>query len=258
MKKPVIFAILLVFAVALLWGLDYCSSQPTGNKDNGGPLVKDPKVVKDFKSFCDTLRDGKWNPTAFQERVDRLNVYREQKIVTASEFLNLEQYMYSAYANSIINSFEEWKQSCEDASLEKLNKEIKRVSNLNTTCNTKLEATSKEIAGYYILKSTPAKVTSFVSGKFDEGAYNRLKQQINNLPSGFSNCSGVNRIKSRSISSINDFKDFTINCNDALRAFEKNPRDGYTRRDIKRLCQKANESSYRYYQSILNETNACY
>ena len=108
MKKPVIFAILLVFVVALLWGLDYLSSQPSG-KDKGPVLVIEPKVVKDFKSFCDTLRDGKWNPTAFQERVDRLNVYREQKIVNASEFLNLEQYMYSAYANSIINSFEEWK-----------------------------------------------------------------------------------------------------------------------------------------------------
>jgi hypothetical protein len=256
MKKPVIFAILLVFAVALLWGLDYLSSQSSGNKDNGAVLVNEPKVVKDFKSFCDTLRDGKWNPTAFQERVDRLNVYREQKIVTASEFMNLETYMYSAYANSIINSFEEWKQSCEDASLVKLNKEIKRVSNLNTTCNTKLEATSKEIAGYYILKSTPVKVTSFVSGEFDEGAYNRLKQQINNLPSGFSNCSGVNQIKSQSLKKIQDFKTFVGQFNDALSAF-KRKNDYYTRSEIQSLCKTVQLNNFNYYKPFLNSTNVC-
>ncbi len=60
MKKPVIFAILLVFAVVLLWGLDYLSSQaPVISKAT--PMAKKMMAVYDFKKLTITDLPKEYN-----------------------------------------------------------------------------------------------------------------------------------------------------------------------------------------------------
>ena len=53
MKKPVIFAILLLFTVALLWGLDYLSSQPSVIT-KVTPIAKKMMAVYDFQKLTIT------------------------------------------------------------------------------------------------------------------------------------------------------------------------------------------------------------
>ena len=258
MNKTILFIILLVLAGGVMWTVDYFTSLPPSEEIELGGIVQQPKVVRDFKSFCDTLSESKWNQAAFQERVDRLNVYRAQNIVNASEFLNLEEYMYSAYTSSLINSYTDWKQTCDAPQLNAMHTEMKRISGFNASCSSKLQASLKEINGFYALLGMPKKVQRFISTQYNETQYTQLKKEIDALPNQFSRCSSVNGIKRDAENEVNTFSKFAINFNDAMNIYERNPRDSYTLRDLKKLCRQAQERSYSYYSNQLNEKNVCY
>jgi hypothetical protein len=258
MKKPLLFMILIASAGILMWAVDYASSAPPTEEMALGGLVKEPKVVREFKAFCDTLREDKWEPAAFQERVDRLNVYRQQDIISASEFMNLEEYMYSAYASSINNTYEAWKQNCDAANIGSLHAEIKRLCNVNSACKNKLQQTAKEITDYYVLIGIPAKVSRLISGEYNEASCKRLMSQVQAVPNHFSRCSNVSSIKSEANLALQNFQTFAVNYTDAMRIYERNPRDFYTQRDLTKLNEKARNASYHFYINQLRRINVRY
>jgi hypothetical protein len=258
MNKTILFIILIVLAGGVMWTVDYFTSLPPSEEIELGGIVQEPKVVRDFKSFCDTLSGSKWNQAEFQERVDRLNVYRAQNIVNASEFLNLEEYMYSAYASSLINSYTDWKQTCDAPQLNAMQTEMKRISGFNASCSSKLQASLKEINGFYALLGMPAKVQRFTRAAYSENQLNQLKKEIDALPNHFSRCSNVNSVKKDAEIELNMFSSFVINFNDAMSAYQMNPKDSYTLRDLKKLCNKAKENNYSHYINELNTRNVCY
>jgi hypothetical protein len=259
MNKSILFIILLVVAGGIMVVVDYSSSRTPPKKDEtGGGIVQEPEVMRDFRGFCDSLSESRWDKAAFQERIDRLNVYRAQDILNVSAFLNLEQYMYSAYAASLINSYTEWKQSCDAAKLRPLLAEMKRISGVNSECSSKLSSSQREIDGFYLLQGMPTKVELFTSGAFSEIQFNQLKQQVSALPRDFSGCSNVNRVKQGAENELNTFSMFVVNFNDATSAYLVNPTDDYTLRDLKKLCGEAKANNYSYYVSQLNEKNVCY
>lgn len=257
MKKPIIFSVLIILAGGLMWGIDYLSSVPPIDKTALGGIVQEPRVVHDFKAFCDTMRDSKWEPEAFQERIDRLNVYKQQKIVNASEFLNLEEYMYSAYANSIENTYEDWKLSCDVPSLKDIDAEMNRISTFNTACNSKLQAPLKEVAAFYALLNMPQKVERIIKGEFNASSYTKLVSEVQSLPNHFNRCSNVNSAKRDADNALNTFKKFTVDYSDALNAYQINPNDFYTLNDLRKLCRKATLEGYNYYITKFRERDVC-
>lgn len=257
MNKSILFILLIVLVGGIMWSVDYFSSVPPSDEIELGGIVQEPKVVRDFKAFCDTLSESKWNQAAFQERIDRLNVFRAQNIVNASEFLNLEEYMYSAYATSLNNSYTEWKQSCDAAKLKPMHTEMKRISGLNSGSANKLKVSQREINGYYALLGMPTKVQRFKSLAYSENQFNQLKKEIAALPNHFSRCSNVNSVKHESESDLNTFSRFVMNYNDAMNAYQINPRDAYTLRDLRKLCSEARDKNYSYYINQFNEKNVC-
>jgi len=258
MNKTILFIALIIFAGGAMWSVDYFSAIPPVEDVESSGVVQEPKVVRDFKSFCDTLSKSMWNNASFQERVDRLNVYRSQKIVNSIEFLNLEEYMYSAYANSLINSYTDWKNSCNVSKLNVMHAEMRRISVFNTACSSKLQASIKEINSFNLLLGMPNKLKKIISVQYNETQYNELKKEIDALPSHFSRCNNVNRIKQNTKNELNDFHYFIINYNDAMSVFQMNQKDVYTLKDLKKLCSKAKENNYIYYKDQLNEKNVCY
>jgi hypothetical protein len=258
MNKSILFILLIVVAGGIMWTVDYFSSVPPSDEIELGGIVQEPKVVRDFKAFCDTLSVSKWDQAAFQERIDRLNVYRAQNIVNASEFLNLQEYMYSAYATSLINSFTEWKQSCEATKLKPMQNEMKRIAGLNSGSANKLKASQQEINGFYALLGMPTKLQRFKSLAYSENQFNQLKKEIAVLPNDFSRCNNVNRVKKEAESDLNSFQKFAVNYNDAMNAYQMNPRDSYTLRDLRKLCSEARDKNYSYYVNQFNEKNVCY
>jgi hypothetical protein len=258
MNKSLLFILLIVLAGGILWTVDYFSSVPPSDEIELGGIVQEPKVVRDFKSFCDTLSESKWDQDAFQERIDRLNVYRAKNIVNASEFLNLEEYMYSAYASSLINSYTEWKQSCDAAKLKPMHTEMKRLSGLNSGCANKLKASQQEINGFYALLGMPNKINQLTRTSYSENQFNKLKKEIAGLPNDFRSCSNVNGVKQKAESDLNSFQKFVVNYNDAMNAYQMNAKDAYTLRDLKKLCSQAKEKNYSYYVSQFNEKRVCY
>lgn len=257
MKKPIIFSVLIILAGGLMWGIDYLSSVPPLDKTALGGIVQEPKVVRDFKAFCDTMRDSKWEPEAFQERIDRLNVYKQQKIVNASEFLNLEEYMYSAYANSIENTYTDWKLSCNVPALKDIHAELKRISTFNSACNSKLQAPLKEVASFYALLNMPNKVEKIIRGEFNAASYNKIVSEVQSLPNHFNSCSNVNSAKRDADNALNKFKNFTVDYSDALNAYQINPNDFYTLNDLRKLCKKAKQEGYANYITKLKDSNVC-
>lgn len=258
MNKSIVFIILIVVAGGIMWSVDYFSSIPPSEEIELGGVVQEPKVVRDFKSFCDTLSGSKWNQLAFQERIDRLNVYSDHKIINSTEFLNLEEYMYSAYASSLINSYTEWKHSCDVTKLKGIHTEMKRVSVFNSGCSNKLKASLQEINGFYTLLGIPNKVQNFINSEYSKNQFNILKNEIIALPNHFNRCSKVNLVKQNAENELNIFSAFVINFNDAINAYQINPKDSYTLRDLKRLCVQAEERKYSYYVSQFNDKNVCY
>jgi hypothetical protein len=256
-NKSIVFIILIVIACGIMWALDYVSSLPPSEDAETSGLVKEPKVVRDFELFCDTLSSSNWEPSAFQERVDRLNVYKAKDIVNASEFINLEEYMYSAYASSLNNSYATWKNGCDAASLRDLHSEMKRISPINSASKNKLKATLLEINGFYALLGTPQKVDYMQRSEYSEAQFNQLLAQVKSLPNYFNRCSNVNTVKRESEISLNAFKNFAINYNDAVNVYKINPKDYYAKKDMVKLCKTAKESNYTFYITQLNQLNVC-
>src|SRR6056300_1629781 len=256
-KKTLLFLILLIAAVGAMWTLDYLSSAPPAKGVEMGGVVHEPKVVTDFKAFCDTLEKSKWEPEAFQERVDRLNVYKTKDIVNASEFLNLEEYMYSAYASSMINSFEEWKSACVVADLKELNNEMKRVSAINSVSRNKLNDPLNKINDFYALLSMPQKVDKMLKSEYDAFKFNQLLSRVKSLSNYFSSCSNVNTVKRDSDNALSQFKKFVTDFNDARNAYRLDPSDKYTLNDLRKLCKLAKSNNYTYYKDQLNELIGC-
>lgn len=255
MNKSLLFILLIVLAGGIMWTADYFSSVPPSDKIDLGGIVQEPKVVRDFKAFCDTLSKSKWDQAEFQERIDRLNVYRTQNIVNATEFLNLEEYMYSSYATSLISSYKEWKQSCDEIKLNPMYIELKRISSFNSGCANKLKAYKKEINSFYALLVMPNKINQFTRGSYSENRFNQLKKEIAALPNDFSSCRNVNHIKQDSENKLNTFSRFVVNFNDAMKAYQVDSTDSYTLRDLKRLLEKANKEKYSYYVPQFKDKN---
>ena len=256
-NKSIVFIILIVIACSIMWAMDYFSSLPPSEDTELGGLVKEPKVVRDFKLFCDTLSVSNWEPSAFQERVDRLNVYKAKSIVNASEFINLEEYMYSAYASSLINSYATWKNGCDVASLRDLHSEMKRISPINTASQIKLKTSLQEINGFYNLLNMPNKVENILNSEFNEARFNQLLAQVNALPNHFNRCSNVNTVKREAEIALNTYNNFAINYNDGVKAYKINQNDYYTKNDLRRLCRIANSSKYTFYITQLTQLNVC-
>ena len=257
-KKTLLFVILLVAAGGIMWALDYLSSVPPSEKKEIGGVVLEPKVVTDFKLFCDTLEKSNWEPEAFQERVDRLNVYKTQDIVNASQFLNLEEYMYSAYASSMINSFEEWKVACVVADLKELNNEMKRVRAINQVSRNKLNESLNRINDFYALLHMPQKVEIMLKSEFDESKFNELLSRVTSLSNHFSSCSNVNTVKRDAENALSQFKKFVTDFKDALNAYQLDSMDSFTKNDLRNLCIRAKSNNYTYYRNQLNELNDCH
>lgn len=256
-NKLILFVILIIVAVGVMFTLDYVSSLPPAEDPEIGGLVKEPKVVRDFKLFCDTLSSSNWEPNAFQERVDRLNVYKAKDIVNASEFINLEEYMYSAYASSLNNSYATWKNGCDAASLRDLHAEMKRISPINSASKNKLKASLLEINGFYALLTTPQKVDYLKRSEYSEAQFNQLLAQVKSLPNHFNRCSNVNTIKREADIALNAFKVFAINYNDAVNVYKINPKDYYAKKDMAKLCKTAKSSNYNFYINQSNQLNVC-
>mgnify|MGYP001084381298 CR=1 FL=1 len=256
-KKTLLFLILLVAAGGIMWTLDYLSSVPPSEKKEMGGVVQEPKVVTDFKLFCDTLEKSNWDPEAFQERVDRLNVYKTRDIVNASQFLNLEEYMYSAYASSMINSFEEWKVSCVVAELKELNNEMKRVSAINQVSRNKLNESLNRANDFYALLYMPQKVKKMLKSEYDDSKFDQLLIRVKSLSNHFSSCSNVNTVKRDAENALSQFKKFVTDFKDGRNAYQHDSVDYYTLIDLRRLCDKAKSNNYTYYRNQLNELNGC-
>jgi hypothetical protein len=256
-KKTLLFLILLIAAIGAMWTLDYLSSAPPTEGVEMGGVSHEPKVVTDFKLFCDSLEKSNWEPEAFQERVDRLNVYKTKDIVNASEFLNLEEYMYSAYASSMINSFEEWKSTCVVADLKELNKEMKRVSTINSVSRSKLNDPLNKINDFYALLSMPKKVDKMLKSEYDASKFDQLLSRVKSLSNHFSSCSNVNTVKKDAENALNLFKSFAIDFIDARNAYQLDSSDGFTHNDLRKLCNLAKSNNYTYYKNQLNGLNGC-
>lgn len=259
MKKAVVFFVFIIATAGIIWGLDYYSTSQNNSSDFGkaGGIINEPKVVRDFKVFCDSLRLNLWEPEAFRERMDRLSVFKNQDLINATEYIYLEEYMYAAYSASIINSFEQWKQACKLKDLSPILKEIKRISRINQGSKDRLRQTSTEIAGFYELVGTPQKVKNLISSKYDEVSFNQLLMEVENLPSYFKNCSSVNRNKYNANSDLQNFKAFASEFKDLFNAYLVNPSDVYTIRDLTRLCTRAQSGGYFYYSEELSRIKLC-
>jgi hypothetical protein len=256
-NKLILFIILIVVAAGVMLALDYVSSLPPGEDPYVGGLVKEPKVVRDFKLFCDTLSASNWEPSAFQERVDRLNVYKAKDIVNASEFINLEEYMYSAYASSLSNTYATWKNGCDAASLRDLHAEMKRISPINSASKNKLKAPLQEINGFYALLGTPQKVDHMQRSEYKEAQFNQLLAQVKSLPNHFNRCSNVNTIKREAEIALNAFKNFAEQYSDAVKAYNFDQRDYSNKNDLRKVCKIAKTSNYNFYITQLTQLNVC-
>jgi hypothetical protein len=256
-NKIIIFSILLIIAVGFVWFQDYLSSQPPSEEESETGVVIEPKVVRDFKAFCDTLSSSKWEPQAFQERVDRLNVYQSKDIVNATEFVNLQEYMYSAYASSLNNSYSAWKNTCDVSQIKALQSEMKRIKGITQTGKNKLEAPLNEINGFFALLAMSNKVDHMIRLEYNEAQFNLLINQVQALPNYFSRCTNVNKVKRESENALLTFKKFAIDYNDDLNSFRSNPRNSYTRSDLRKLCKQAKLNNYNHYSNLLNDLNVC-
>lgn len=256
MKKLIPILVVLLSAGVLLWFLDYQSSKPTYKQNKYSNNALQSKVVIDFKAFCDSMRNENWNPMAFKERQDRLNVYKSKQLVSTTEYISLEEYMYSAYSNSLNNEFLDWKNNCDESNLQSLYNEILRISKINKVCNSKLQETTKLIEQYYVLIGIPNRVKKIIQREYNENNYQGLYNHVGSLPNSIGKCSNVSSVKSEAIKALDNYKSFIKNFNETM----KNINNGsvYTYEDdLSSLCYQARLGLYNYYINRLEILDVC-
>ena len=256
MKKPVIFLILLAVAALGLFLMDYISSAKEGSYKGGG-MVEEPKVVKDFKSFCDSMSDKPWNSEEYYKRKNTLKVYTDQQVVDAAQGYQLEEYMNYRYARSISNTFDAWKRGCDDRSLPALEKEARVVVRWKG-CSSILQKTLNEMGLYHRMRSLKARYRNLLSGEYQEGVFNALQQEVSGMPGPFS-CSVISAERSEMMSGLSDFKSFAIGFQNAWILYNYDASEYQNLEAMRGYCPENYNGIYRYphYLGKIASLNLC-
>lgn len=257
MKKIVILLSILLLSAggvylldADIWGSKLKSSQP--------PLREEPPVITDFKIYCDSLESQHWNAQAFQNRVDRLNVFYNQRLLEPAEYEGLSLYMYSAYVKSLKSSYDRWSSSCNEDTLRILLPELKRIAAINTTNGAQLEPVIREINQYYRWKQIPGAANALIKRQYDSETWDQLTREINTLPSSFNGCTNIRPIKRDVLAILNEFKKFGEEFYDVLGAFEADPDHYYSQQELRQLGRRADRNGYTFYTDLLKNDNFSY
>jgi len=257
MKKIVILLSILLLSAggvylldADIWGSKLKSSQP--------PLREEPPVITDFKIYCDSLESQHWNAQAFQNRVDRLNVFYNQRLLEPAEYEGLSLYMYSAYVKSLKSSYNRWSSSCNEDTLRILLPELKRIAAINTTNSAQLEPVLREINQYYRWKQIPGASNALIKRQYEVGSWEQLTREINALPNSFNGCASIRPIKRDALAILNEFKNFGEDFYDVLDAYEADTNNYDSQRDLKQFYQRAVQNGYSYYTNLVENYNFNY
>jgi len=254
MKKIAIVLCVLLLAAGGVYLLD-ANIWGSKTKTTQTPPREEPPVITDFKIYCDSLESQHWNAQAFQNRVDRLNVFYNQRLLEPTEYEGLNLYMYSAYVKSLKSSYNRWSSSCNEDTLRVLLPELKRIAAINTTNGAQLEPVIREINQYYRWKQIPGAANALIKRQYDSGTWDHLTREINALPSSFNSCTNIRPIKREVMAILNEFKDFGEEFNDVRRAYEADRGNYYSQRDLNNLIDRAAQNGYSFYTDILENDN---
>jgi hypothetical protein len=261
MKKAFIILAILILAVGSVFVLD---ADIFGNKSSTSDMLRtsqeEATIITDFKIYCDSLEYQHWNAQAFQNRVDRLNVFYNHRLLEPTEYQALNFYLYSAYIKSLEASYESWSSNCNEDTLSALKPELRRIAAISASNNVELEPVIRAINKYELWKRIPASANALIKLQYEPESWIQLMHQVDAIKPDqshpelykFLGCTKISSIQGNTRTILNEFKAFHEGFTDAFRAFEAYPSYSNTS-SLDEFKKLAGRKGYSYYINFFDE-----
>jgi hypothetical protein len=250
MRKILMLVAVLVIAAGSVWLLNSMSQKSLSGQDEHVGLDENSTVLEDIRALCKNLESNQWNKAEYENIQQKINVDYGQGLITTNEKRNLEVNLRSAYAESLNLAFKKWKSNCAENSSRDLYREIKEVSNYNTTCKEKLTPSYSEINGYYKILSVTRKVDDLIKNQYESNSYKAIEKKLNSLPTYYDSCEKIKSKKDTAKRKLYAFEEFVKRIENHYRAHNSYP-NKYTLSDLESDYRESREQGYVYYENLL-------
>lgn len=254
MKKLLTILVLIFISAGIIFLVDFLSN---GTEESVLNISKGD-TVKEFEKEIEKIAQSEWNKVLYTQVLDKLQTYRDQKIITTTDAIKVEGFLQVSYAKSLLNSFKTWQQSNGLKPLNNLDIEIKNVS-ANSEGKAILQKANETIQNYITAMQFPATVNNLVSLELNEAQCELLNNRILNVcnAEGISHFPSVISIKETQSARILAFKIFAQDFINIKKLYESNHVNFLS--DFLEYCPDRNTeiSQYSYYFNLFKSINIC-
>ncbi len=258
--------IIIMLAAGLLYGIDYLP-EILGNKNTRfRPLPQNSEdlnpIYTDLNDQCDDMADGYSEKEDYQDIMMTIDVYADMEIITVSEASKLTYLANTSYAQSIVNSFDDWIDSDCGQLPSNIQQDINEVYHI-PECQSMLNDELAAIQSFnYLYYTIPTRVQTFMNGKFDLSTYNTLVAQINSSVGNnhLRSCSNIATLGSTLKYKLDAFYTFAKGYEEQKEFYMLNESESRRLSFKRKYCPdyNANIKQYQYYYNDIQSMNVCY
>jgi hypothetical protein len=210
--KPILFLLIAASVVGIMYYMSI-----TENGGDPPPPPPKPQSYAQLQEKCNSIGQNLWNKTDYADIKGKIETFSSgsNKTIDASQANILKTSLELQYAQSMVKSFDYWKENKGINSIDEVFNVMKTQSSVSG-CNEVLKRPLEVIANYKMALTIPSRVNAFLSSNYSEPVYVNLNKMLDdyivNTPelNGFQTIDSINN---NSITNLTAFKQIATKFN---------------------------------------------
>lgn len=219
--------------------------------------MDEPIVIQKFKEHCDSAIFSHWNAKALRENLNLLENYKNNKLITENQYLNLEELLYTSYYNQLNQCFTHSLKFCSPDSLQNIKIECTRLKTNNYIAdNTKSMISAINAHSFFL--ELKRKYYGQITIPYDSLRIEKSLTRLKTLPLILNDCPSFRIEKEKQITRLTNYNETYMSFNLAKKNFYDIGPEFYGKRDgairmLYKLRLRAVTENYSYLEEEINE-----